>query len=150
MALTGLSSIFTWGSINLAHIRFRAAMKKQGKSLEELSFRALTGVWGSWIGLVINVAILALQFWTGLYPVGGDGKPDVASFFQAYLCAPIILICFIFWKIYKKTSFVSLKDMDIDTDRRQFDPAELKLEVEQERTEMRAKPLYKRIAHFWC
>lgn len=30
LALSGLSTIFTWLSINIAHIRFRAAWKAQG------------------------------------------------------------------------------------------------------------------------
>jgi amino acid transporter len=54
LALSGLSSIFTWGSICLAHIRFRAGWKKQGHSLNELAFRSQPGVIGSWIGFLFN------------------------------------------------------------------------------------------------
>ncbi|TVY92259.1 General amino-acid permease [Lachnellula willkommii] len=45
LALSGLSSIFTWGSICLAHIRFRRAWKLQGHTLDELAFRSQPGVW---------------------------------------------------------------------------------------------------------
>lgn len=38
LALSGLSSIFTWGSICLAHIRFRKAWRVQGRTLSELAF----------------------------------------------------------------------------------------------------------------
>lgn len=44
LALSGLSTIITWLSINVAHVRFRAAWKAQGHSLDELPFRALGGV----------------------------------------------------------------------------------------------------------
>lgn len=62
LALSGLSSIFTWGSICLAHIRFRRAWKLQGHTLDELAFRSQPGVLGSWIGFIFNVLILIAQF----------------------------------------------------------------------------------------
>ena len=67
LALSGLSSIFTWGSICLAHIRFRRAWKLQGHSLDELAFRSQPGVLGSWIGFILNVLILMAQFVSTLF-----------------------------------------------------------------------------------
>jgi amino acid transporter len=40
LALGGLSNFFTWGSICLAHIRFRAAWGKSGRALDELPYQA--------------------------------------------------------------------------------------------------------------
>lgn len=56
--LSGLAAIFTWGSICLAHIRFRAAWKHHGHTLDELPFRSVFGVWGSWLGLILNILVL--------------------------------------------------------------------------------------------
>merc|ERR1711939_1195427 len=47
VALSGLSTLFTWGSICVAHLRFRKAWKVQGHSLEELPYKAVGGVYGS-------------------------------------------------------------------------------------------------------
>lgn len=58
-AVSGLASIFTWGSICLCHIRFRAAWKLKGHTLDELPFRSQAGVLGSWIGLMLNILILS-------------------------------------------------------------------------------------------
>lgn len=66
LALSGLSSIFTWGSICLAHIRFRAGWKKQGHTLNELAFRSQPGLIGSYVGFFLNVMILVAQFWVRL------------------------------------------------------------------------------------
>jgi yeast amino acid transporter len=44
LALSGLSTLFTCGSICLCHIRFRKAWQVQGHSVEELPFRAMFGV----------------------------------------------------------------------------------------------------------
>lgn len=63
LSLSGLSSIFTWGSICLAHIRFRAGWKAQGHTLDELAFTSQPGVIGSWIGFIFNVLVLIAQFW---------------------------------------------------------------------------------------
>ena len=57
LAISGLSSIFTWGSICLAHIRFRKAWRVQGHSLDELAFRSQPGIVGSWIGLCMNILV---------------------------------------------------------------------------------------------
>ena len=51
LAISGLSSIFTWGSICLCHIRFRAAWKYNGHTLDELAYRSQPGIIGSWVGL---------------------------------------------------------------------------------------------------
>lgn len=37
VALSRLSSIFTWGSIYLCHVRFRRAIKLQNRSLDEVA-----------------------------------------------------------------------------------------------------------------
>jgi amino acid permease len=50
-AISGLSSIFTWGSICACHIRFRQAWKYHGHTLDELAYTSQPGVIGSWVGL---------------------------------------------------------------------------------------------------
>jgi amino acid permease len=60
-AVAGLAALFTWGSICLAHIRFRSAWKYHGHTLDEIPFKALGGVYGSWIGLVLVVLVLIAQ-----------------------------------------------------------------------------------------
>ena len=66
LALSGLAALFTWGSICLAHIRFRAAWKQQGHTLDEIPFRAAGGVYGSWLGLILIFLVLVAQVRTAL------------------------------------------------------------------------------------
>lgn len=61
LALSGLAALFTWGSICVAHIRFRAAWKHHGHTLDEIPFKAAGGVWGSWFGLILIILVLAAQ-----------------------------------------------------------------------------------------
>lgn len=68
-ALSGLAALFTWGSICLAHIRFRAAWRLQGHSLDEIPFRALGGVYGSYLGLGLNILVLIAQVCLFFFPL---------------------------------------------------------------------------------
>lgn len=61
LALSGLAALFTWGSICLAHIRFRAAWKHHGHTMDEIPFKAVGGVFGSWLGLVLIFLVLVAQ-----------------------------------------------------------------------------------------
>jgi yeast amino acid transporter len=68
LALSGLSSLFTWGSICLAHIRFRYAwVHVNGRSTDELPFASQFGVWGSYIGLGLNILCLIATFYVSLW-----------------------------------------------------------------------------------
>lgn len=114
LALSGLSSIFTWGSICLAHVRFRSGWKKQGHSLSELAFRSQPGVIGSWIGFLFNCLVLVAQFWTGAFPIGyGDMTTgeQVSAFFRVYLAAPIVILSYTVYKIWYRTPIIRTHNM---------------------------------------
>lgn len=61
LALSGLAALFTWGSICLAHIRFRKAWAYHGHTLDEIPFKAIGGVYGSWLGIILIVLVLIAQ-----------------------------------------------------------------------------------------
>ncbi|OJJ42945.1 hypothetical protein ASPZODRAFT_136807 [Penicilliopsis zonata CBS 506.65] len=150
MAISGLSSIFTWGSICLCHIRFRRAWRVQGHHLDELAFTSQCGVVGSWIGLAFNVLVLIAQFWVGFAPVGyrEDSTTDlVENFFSAYLAAPVVLVSYIPYKLWYRTPFMRARDMDLDTGRRDLDVQDL---IAQERAEQAAWPTWKKVYNFFC
>ena len=149
-SLSGLSSIFTWGSICLAHIRFRAAWKKQGHSLDELAFTSQAGVIGSWIGFILNCLVLVAQFWTAVWPVGyaSMSPTDIAkNFFLAYLAAPVVILFYVPYKLYYKTPFMRTAMMDLKTGRRELDTPLL---IQQEREELARLPKWKRIYKIFC
>lgn len=150
IALSGLSSVLTWGSICLAHIRFRRAWARAGHTLDELAFRSQVGILGSWTGFVLNCLVLMAQFWTGLAPVHyGDlsaGK-RVENFFLAFLAAPVVLVFYLGYKVWFRTSVVRSANMDLQTGMRDINIAEL---LEQEREEQRAWPRWKKAYKFLC
>lgn len=106
LALSGLSSIFTWGSICLAHIRFRSGWKKQGHTLDELAFTSQPGLVGSYVGFMFNLLVLVAQFWTGAWPIGyGEMSTGelVSSWFMAYLAVPVVIFFYVPYKVRRST-----------------------------------------------
>lgn len=147
LALSGLSSIFTWGSICLCHIRFRQAMHAQGRSLDELPFKAAGGVWGSIYGFIINVLILGFQFWTALFP---GSKPDAENFFSIYLAAPIVLAFYIPYKLWFKTPFMTTTTIDLVSGVREVDLDLLQQELAEEKAYLQSKNVLYRVYKWWC
>jgi amino acid transporter len=150
LALSGLSSIFSWGSICASHIRFRRAWKLQGHTLDELAFRSQAGVFGSWVGLIFNCGVVVAQFWVGAWPVGYATigvKGQVNSLFLACTAVPIVLIFYGSYKFWYKTSIMRCKDMDLKTGMREFNFPVLLAEQE---AEYKAWPKWKRAYKTIC
>ncbi|PHH65506.1 hypothetical protein CDD81_2286 [Ophiocordyceps australis] len=150
LAISGLSTVFTWASICLCHIRFRAAWARSARSLDAIPFTAQAGVVGSYIGLALNLLVLVAQFWVGAFPHSWrdlSATQVAQSFFLKFLGVPIVVISYLVHKMYYRTSFVRLCDMDLDTGRRDFN---LPILVAQEHKERASWPRWKRFYKFLC
>ncbi|CAF1271991.1 unnamed protein product [Adineta steineri] len=145
LALSGLSSFFTWGSICACHIMFRLAWKAQGHTLDELAFTAPFGILGSCCGLLLNILCLIAQFYIAVSPI--HGSVSAQSFFEAYLAAPILIISYIIWKIWKKTPFMRPSTIDLQTGRRMLNVQQL---IDEEKAERRTWPIWKKVFYECC
>lgn len=170
LALSGLTVLFTWASICVAHIRFRAAWRHQGHTLNEIPFQAFFGVAGSVVALVLIFAVLlaqvssalrslpiyfinfyvlltgSFQGYVALYPLSKGGKLGTAEdFFKAMLALPVVIffaICGYFWK---KPLWLTLDTIDLDTGRRHIDWLALRAEKER----IAALPFHKRMYYLF-
>ncbi|KAK1572873.1 amino acid permease [Colletotrichum navitas] len=120
LSLSGLAALFTWGSIVAAHIRFRAAWKAQGHTLDQLPFKAVGGVAGSWLGLFLVFICLIAQLFVAICPPGG-GFASAEDFFKAYLAGPVVLLFWACGYLWKRQGFLKLSQIDLDTGRREVD-----------------------------
>lgn len=146
LAISGISTLVTWGSICLCHIRFRKAWAAQGRGLSQLPTRSRVGVTGSYIGLGLNATIMAAQMWTTINPVNADEKSTgqvTRDAFLRWLGAPILLISFGLHKLYFGTSWVRVRSMDVDTGRRRFNYYDEAIELESKQNWARWKKVYK-------
>lgn len=117
LALSGISNFFVWGSICLAHIRFRQAWKYHGRDVKELAFAAPFGLIGSCIGFGLVVLCLIAAFYTAVAPMSAK------VWFENFLAAPIVLALMAGWGIYgyfnkdpelkRGVWFIPVKDMDV-------------------------------------
>ncbi|TKW59638.1 putative amino-acid permease P7G5.06 [Colletotrichum tanaceti] len=113
LALSGLSDFFVWGSICLSHIRMRMAWKVQGYTLDKIPYKVPLGIWGSVIGLFLNVICLIATFYNALYP-SPNAQPEAEAFFTAYLAAPIVIFLYLLWKVISRDWRLSVPLREID------------------------------------
>jgi amino acid transporter len=149
LSLSGLSNFFTWGSICFAHIRFRKAWARAGRTIDDLPFAAMFGTIGSWIGLGLNILCLVAQFYVALFPIGGS--PNAQVFFESYLAVPIVILFFVGYKIYYKQWTLGVKSSEINVDegRRELDFVAFRQELDDERAIKKTWPWWKRTWDFW-
>lgn len=110
LSLVGVSNQLSWISIGIASIRFRSALERQGKT-HLLPFKNWTYPAGPWIAVILNSFLVLVQGWSCFSPTF-----DGVSFVSFYIELPVMLIMFLAWKYIKKTKFVRLEEMDLETD----------------------------------
>ncbi|CAI5756269.1 unnamed protein product [Candida verbasci] len=146
LSISGISFVLCWLFISVCHVRWRAALKYNNISLDSLGFVSPTGLWGSYLSILINFLILVAQFWTSLFPLGGDGSPNALSFFENYLGGPVFVILWAGHKIWTRNwkLFKRVQDIDINTDRTIYDPEILELEKLEEKDKYKRAPFWKK------
>jgi AAT family amino acid transporter len=114
-----VSNQLSWIAIGIASLRFRAGLAKQGKT-HLLPFRNYTYPYGPWLSVILNIVLVLVQGWSCFSPAF-----DGVSFVSFYIELPIMLIMFLGWKFWKRTKFVRLENMDLETDVYEVQPGEL-------------------------
>ncbi|QOU18463.1 hypothetical protein BRETT_000191 [Brettanomyces bruxellensis] len=155
LSLSGLSSLFTWGSICLAMIIFRRAMSVQGRYITELGYISSTGLFGAWFGFIFCTIVLVAQFWVAISPPVTSEK-SVSHFLRTCLGAIVILASFICHKIYLRITRGSYffgfnaAEIDLISGRKEVNIIDEGKAYEEERLTARKKPWYVRFYHIWC
>lgn len=96
------------------HIRFRAGLKAQKQSIDDLPFKALWYPYGTYAALAANIFLIFFQ-----------GYPAFLNPFSAtdfvinYILLPVFLVLLLGFKFWKKTKWVKAEEMDIWTGRRE-------------------------------
>lgn len=106
LSLCGLSSIISWTSICLTHIRFRKALKIHNKAVSSLPYESPLGVFGSWVGLICNLFIIVSQLVTTIWPVDHHsmtGAQRARHAFQSAMAFPLVGLVYMAFKKYKGT-----------------------------------------------
>ncbi|KAH7268818.1 amino acid permease/ SLC12A domain-containing protein [Fusarium solani] len=118
--LVTISSLFTWASVCLAYTRFHSALKANGIDRDSLALKSPGQPYTAYSALVFFCVIIVFNG----FKVFIHGQWDVADFVSAYVNIPIFFSLYIFWKLFKKTKFVSPEEADITTGKAEIDAQE--------------------------
>lgn len=156
-AIAGLCQLFTWTAICLSHVRFRSAMKAQGRSLNELGYRAKTGLIGSYYAVIFCILVLCAQFWVAIAPFdnkGPDGRNrlSIQNFFKEYLAFPVLCTFYLGYKIYYKDFrlFIPSKEIDLVSHIQVFDEEIMREEEKERQDRLKNSSIFHKAANFWC
>jgi lysine-specific permease len=110
---SSLTGFIIWLGIAVCHLRFRQAWVAQGRSLNDLKFRAKFFPYGPWIALVLFLAVL---FGANISVF----QAPVFSWFDfitGYLMIPVFIALYVIHKIRNRTRVIPLKDCNFELDR---------------------------------
>jgi yeast amino acid transporter len=120
-------------------------MAHQGESIKYLPFRACFGVFGSYVGLILNIMCVAAQLYLACSPI--SGKLTFMTWLSDFIAVPIILVFFVVWKVWKdRGGWVKLKDIDLASGRKD-NWLQAHLEDAKERATW---GFWTRVGHFFC
>ncbi|KAI9848550.1 MAG: hypothetical protein M1837_007219 [Sclerophora amabilis] len=120
--IVGVSNQLSWIAIGIASLRFRAALAAQGKT-HLLPFKNWTYPWGPWCCVIFTSFLVLVQGWSCFSP-----QFSGVDFVSFYLELPVMLVMYVAWKAWKRTSIVRLEEMDLDTDVYVLQPEDVKRE----------------------
>lgn len=105
---SGLAGFITWMGIAWCHYRFRRAFVAQGRSLDELPFRAKWFPLGPLVALAMCAVVVAGQNYQAFL-----GDVDIEGLFASYLGLPVFLALWAGHKLVTKAPTVDLASADL-------------------------------------
>ncbi|CCF52686.1 hypothetical protein NDA11_005742 [Ustilago hordei] len=118
--VSAISIIIAWIVILCTYARFYHGLKFHAIPRSTLPYTAPFQPYLTYFGIAfLNLVLLFAGFTVFL-----KGQWSTSSFVTTYICIPMFLALWLGWKLYHKTQFVSLSQMDFDTGRREIDENE--------------------------
>ena len=107
--ISGVSTFIIFAIICLCHIRFRNAWVHQGRSLNELPFKAWLAPYGTWGAFILNIVLAFFQGYTTFL-----NPRKAADIIVAYIVIPVAVALYFGWKLWHRTKmYVSSIRLDL-------------------------------------
>lgn len=106
--LSALSALITWSGIGLAYTRFLKAVKLQGVDRTKFAYRGYLQPYLAYYTIALFMLVLITNGFGAWIP-----SFDVATFFASYITIPVVIICYVGWKIAKRTKIVPIDEIDL-------------------------------------
>jgi len=113
ISLVTASQLLNWIIMSSSWIRFNNAMKVQGLDRETfLPCRSRFQPYAAWYALIMATIVLIISGYTLFYP--GAFKAD--EFIFQYGMVFIVILCYVGWKVVKRTKFLKGNEVDLVSD----------------------------------
>ncbi|MHA6481748.1 amino acid permease [Paenibacillus sp. strain BS8-2] len=109
---SGMCGFVAWLGIAISHYRFRRAFTVQGRSLNELPYRAKWFPIGPIIALIICSIVIIGQG----YSMFREGDVSFYGIVATYIGIPLFLAVYLGYKLKYKTNVVSLEECDLSNE----------------------------------
>ncbi|OQU97069.1 hypothetical protein CLAIMM_03070 [Cladophialophora immunda] len=110
----GTAAYIAWAAIIFTHLQIRAAAKKQNIDVSTFPYKAFGSIWIYRLNFAFNIFLLFIQGYTVFkHPF------NWRSFIACYITIPTFFILFFGFKLYYKTHWVRLHEVDF-SDRREW------------------------------
>lgn len=112
VSLVTASQLINFSVMCFTFLKFHKACQAQGLDRDTLPYKGIGQPYAAWYGLVCTF----IMTFVGGYTVFLNGKWAVADFLFSYLMVFAFPVLFIFWKVLKRTKWVSPSEADLVTD----------------------------------
>lgn len=135
----------TWCCILTSHLRFMAAMKAQGRSRDELPYKAPFQPYGSYIALFFTLLVVFTKGFDTFMPTF-----QYKTFITNYIGLPAFVAFFVGHKLWTHDRIIPLEQIDLISGAREFDEADwaAAADEEKEAAEFKALPIHKKALHW--
>jgi len=112
--LTASAGLLTWFGIAFTFIRFEAGLRAQGISRKSLPYHTFLNhrAYAAKYACVLIVIILFFQGFSLFIKTNGASNWDTGTFVTDYLPVWLFPLLYISWKLFKRTKFVRVEEMD--------------------------------------
>lgn len=150
-ALCSISSFFTWFTICFSQVRFRLALRAQGKTTDDIAYKSMLGLAGGILGSVLNILLIAGEIYVSASPIGAPSTAE--AFFENCLSIPIMIVVFIGHKFYTRswnTWLIPTSEIDLVSGCSVDDIEHFKQQRDAERARIASRSWFYRTYRFWC
>ncbi|KAH8928378.1 hypothetical protein BT69DRAFT_1212937 [Atractiella rhizophila] len=115
--ISSITGLITWWCILLTYLRFYVGLKQRKMDRDTFPYKAPFQPWGTYFSIYFITLVIFLNG----FDVFLKGNFNASDFIAAYISLPIFIGFYAFYKLYMKTKFVSIPQMDFDTGRRELE-----------------------------
>lgn len=109
--LVSANTLLRWVLISANHIHMDRALKKQGYLRADLPYSTKYGPFAAWFSGILSIVLLLTGGFVNFIP----GHFNIESFFTRYFIFPLAIGLFVFWKLFKKTKYLSPTEVDLQS-----------------------------------